>query len=550
MVNRGSTLAWVNAGMPTRRARARQLRVLLTLVLSVCSLLAVPPAGIAGARAEPFVNAALAEGAEGRVYVANEVSGTVSIIKTASHAVAATICLGSDAVDDLPGTPSAAFTAAPCNAELDHHRPFYDGHAGTHGLWLSDDGGTLLATNRLSSTVVALDANVALPCAATGCAEAVLAYTPVGREPHLATVRPGSGEAWVAIRGERQIDILALNHDRLRDTRLPPTERMPRTDTVQVGLGPSMITFTADGRLAFVAYGKDTLVDKLDARTRQVVASRPLPAALRFTPFGLVTPDDLELYLVHKGAGSLSILRTEDLSAVVQGLPLGPRPNHIFFVGNFAYITVGGPAPSDGNADPEGKVVVVDRTSHAIVRELTGSAWAGEPHGIWAAPEGGRLYIGHERGNRVTVLDTGDPNIAADDQIVGTITDPLMKQPIDIVSAAPTFGSPPNPPGGATRGGDLIEICHREGNGGWHEITVDSNAVAAHVAHGDVRPTAGRCPTAEPAGDRERNGLPGDEERGVGVDADGAAVSDSDKNRGDAAVSDSDKNRGGAEDSE
>ncbi len=31
-----------------------------------------------------------------------------------------------------------------------------------------------------------------------------------------------------------------------------------------------------------------------------------------------------------------------------------------------------------------------------------------------------------------------------------------------------------------------VTICHRTGNGGSHEITVDSHAVPAHLAHGDA----------------------------------------------------------------
>ncbi|RMA58914.1 putative metal-binding motif-containing protein [Ulvibacter antarcticus] len=35
--------------------------------------------------------------------------------------------------------------------------------------------------------------------------------------------------------------------------------------------------------------------------------------------------------------------------------------------------------------------------------------------------------------------------------------------------------------------GDKVDICHRKGNGTWHVINVSSNALAAHLAHGDVQ---------------------------------------------------------------
>ncbi len=173
-------------------------------------------------------------------------------------------------------------------------------------------------------------------------------------------------------------------------------------------------------------------MDRIDFATLRRVASQALPA--RFTPFGLVTPYDRELYLVHKGAGTLSILRTDDLSVVVAGLPIGPRANRVWFVGRFAYITVGGPAPSAAEGDPAGAVVIVDRERHAVVGALTGAAFTGEPHGIWGTPDG-RVYVGHERGNRVTVIDTGDPDDPADDRVAGTVGGPaealaFPKQPI------------------------------------------------------------------------------------------------------------------------
>ena len=206
--------------------------------------------------------------------------------------------------------------------------------------------------------------------------------------------------------------------------------------TIDTVRGPSMITFTSDGRFAFVCAGKQNRVDKIDAETRTVIASQTVPAA--FSPFCLVSPDDQEFYVVHKGAQKLSILRTRDLSFVVDGMLIGPCANHVFFVGKLAYITIGGPPPcAPAGSDREGKIVIVDRTTHKIVRELTGPAFTGDPHGIWAASDG-RLYVGHERGNRVTVIKTGNPDDPMDDAVEGTVTGSapdlaFMRQPIDIV---------------------------------------------------------------------------------------------------------------------
>lgn len=353
-------------------------------------------------------------------YVANEQTSTISVIDTATNSIVATICLGSDPA--IPGTPQPA---GPCNGEAQHHNPFYNGHVDPHGLWLTPDGAVLLVAARISGTVVAIDT----------ATNTVLGYTPVGREPHLATVRPRGREAWVAVRGESHINVLKLDADDLFDASRRRTDRMKIVDTIDTMRGPSMVSFTSDGRHAFVAAGKEARVDKIRASSRRIVASQALPAA--FTPFGLVTPDDQELYLVHKGAGTLSILRTDDLAFLATGMPIGARANHVYFVGKLAYITIGGPAPSAADPDPQGKIVVVDRATRAIVAELTGPVFSGDPHGIWASSDG-KLFVTHERGNRVTVIRTHDPDDPFDDVVEGTVTGPaadlaFMKRLIDIV---------------------------------------------------------------------------------------------------------------------
>lgn len=353
-------------------------------------------------------------------YVANEATSTISVIDTAKNSVVSTICLGSDPA--IPGTPQPA---GPCNGETQHHNPFYNGHVDPHGLWLTPDGAVLLVAARISGTIVAIDT----------ATHKVLGYTPVGREPHLATAHPGGREAWVAVRGESHVDILKLDRDDLFDSARRRTDRMEIVSTIDTMRGPSMVSFTSDGRFAFVAAGKEARVDKIDAISRQIVASQAVPAP--FTPFGLVTPDDQELYLVHKGAGSLSILRTEDLAFLTSGMPIGARANHVFFVGNLAYITIGGPAPSAANPDPEGKIIIVDRTTRNIVNQLTGPSFTGDPHGIWASSEG-KLFVTHERGNRVSVIRTNISDDPFDDVLEGSVTGSaadlaFMKRLIDIV---------------------------------------------------------------------------------------------------------------------
>jgi len=127
----------------------------------------------------------------------------------------------------------------------------------------------------------------------------------------------------------------------------------------------------------------------------------------------------------------------------VRDLAIGTCANHVFFLGKLAYITIGGPLPCAPAGAPtrQGKVVIVDRTTHRIVNELSGPAFTGDPHGIWATGDGRRLFVGRESANKVTVIDTGKADNPADDVVIATLD--VGKQPIDVVvSSHPAVVSP------------------------------------------------------------------------------------------------------------
>src|SRR5919109_1288475 len=114
----------------------------------VCAAAAVLAAVAFGQRGAGFAGS---KEVTGRAYVANEATGTVSVIDTDRDTIVGTICLGSDPA--IPGTPQPA---GPCNAERDHHQPLYNGHVDPHGLWLTPDASVLLVANRISGTIVAI----------------------------------------------------------------------------------------------------------------------------------------------------------------------------------------------------------------------------------------------------------------------------------------------------------------------------------------------------------------------------------------------------------
>jgi hypothetical protein len=86
--------------------------------------------------------------------------------------------------------------------------------------------------------------------------------------------------------------------------------------------------------------------------------------------------------------------------------------------------------------------------------------------------------------------------------------------------------------GGEHGGGHTpVTVCHREGNGSYHVITFDDDALSAHLAHGDIYPvpeggcpqeTAPECPNGDMNGAEEGCGSPATTEECPGGDMNGA----------------------------
>lgn len=328
--------------------------------------------------AATFVAMRLSGGAEaGTVYVANEISNTVSVIDTATNRVTATIPTG----------------------EENHHRPLYSGIIDAHGANLSPDGRLLVVTGRGSSNLLFIDT----------ATNRVVADVLVGREPHVPTFTPDGREAWVTIRGRDHIAVL--------DTRTFQVTRHIKTMD-----GPSMLWFSPDGRRAYIASQKEAILWMLDVPTFRVIS---VNVAGNFSPFIKVSPDGKEVWLTHKTVDKVSIVDADNLN-VLKVVDVGPRPNHVEFVRvggrDLVYVTIG-----KTNLPPDQRggenLWVIDRRSREVVKRLrTGGS---EAHGIWATPDGRFLYVGHEVSNDVAVVDT------ATDQVVATI--PVGKRPIDVV---------------------------------------------------------------------------------------------------------------------
>ena len=67
-----------------------------------------------------------------------------------------------------------------------------------------------------------------------------------------------------------------------------------------------------------------------------------------------------------------------------------------------------------------------------------------------------------------------------------------------LLGAGPALACAHSPGGGNPTGAHRVTICHVDGQGRYHKITVDRHAVPAHLAHGDKLPNAnGDCPAGQ-----------------------------------------------------
>jgi YVTN family beta-propeller protein len=375
-----------------------------------------------------------------RVFVANEDSNTMTVIDPRANAVETTINLTSFDEDPRPPFRFVTGGTVPTHAAM-IHKPLYHGAIDVHGTAPSPDGRLLATIGRGTSNVYLIDTvakrvvgNAPNPQAGpTTNPDRLASGVFVGREPHEATFSPDGREIWVTLRGEDRIAILDTEAA-LEQSRGEPVRAVRQfVPTIN---GPAIVWFSKDGRLAFVSSQKTSQLDLVAVHRGADGRSHPVRTATldlstqdppAFTPFIKVSPDGGELWCSHKLADRLSVVDTGEPHRVLDTIDLGrmARPNHLEFVENdrgravyasLARVDDGGPG---GVASSQ--IAVVDRSAAPGSRRAVGSFFTHgrESHGLWANPEGTRLYVAHEQdelpgtpnaGQTVaTAFDVSDP---------------------------------------------------------------------------------------------------------------------------------------------
>jgi YVTN family beta-propeller protein len=261
----------------------------------------------------------------------------------------------------------------------------------THDLALTRDGKRLFATNLASGRLSVIDTERMETIASI--------YT--GNRCHVVTLTNDNRQAWVANIGDDNISIVDTSIYRI-------------LGTIPVGKGPTGLTFSQDGRFAYVSNQGDKSVNVIDTTTHQIIKSIPVGA----NPHFLVLSPDGKIWGTNSGGTDIYVIdpATQEKVATFE---VGPQPQQIAFAykgiqGPNAYVTVGG----------ANKVIAVtaDPKNLRVVDQID----VGEgPNGIWANPEGTRLFVGHQISNDLRVVDTGTSKVIA--------SVPVGRKPIRVV---------------------------------------------------------------------------------------------------------------------
>jgi YVTN family beta-propeller protein len=261
----------------------------------------------------------------------------------------------------------------------------------THDLAISRDGRRLYATNLASGRVSVIDTRKMQTIASL--------YT--GERSHVVALTHDNNQVWVANIGENTVSIVDAANYRI-------------LGTIPVCKGPTGLAFSHDGRFAYVSCQGDQGVNVIDTASHQVIKTIPVGV----NPHFLVVSRSGHVWGVNTGGNDVYVLDPENHEKI-GSFTVGDKPQQIAFgykgtIGPLAYVTVGSQNKVVGLGGDPKNLKVMDEIS------------VGEgPNGIWSNPEGTRLFVAHDKGNEIRVIDTGTG------QTIATV--PVGRKPIRVV---------------------------------------------------------------------------------------------------------------------
>jgi YVTN family beta-propeller protein len=245
------------------------------------------------------------------VFVSNRGDGTIAVFDTATRTEL-----------DTDGNPTNGTTRIVAGLQ-------------PHGLAVTPDDRYLLVTNDGSNDVTVVSI----------AGFQVIGTVPaVGSGPHMVAITPDGREAWTGNINGGDVSILDVAKT-IADPAHAVVCATPGGSgsacRIPSGSGTESVTFTQDGKTAYVAAGNSNSVTVIDVRTRQVIrtlsiAGQPLRVAVR--------PDGHRAYVSQFSGTSIAVIDTatnllvpgEQITGVVDSLGMDfYAEGTAMFVGNF-----------------------------------------------------------------------------------------------------------------------------------------------------------------------------------------------------------------------
>lgn len=294
-----------------------------------------------------------------RVYTANQVSNTISVIDPSTDQLLGEISLGKP----YPNVLS----------------PLYRGQSLVHGLRYS--------AKRKMLAAVAIGSNALILISTEN--NKMLKTIYLGRSPHEPTFTPDSKQVWVSVRGEAYVSVVDV-------------DLMKEIKQIPVADGPGMISFSPDGTIAYVCSSFTPEVDIINTKSYQII--KKIPVVSPFSPNIFTSPKGDWVAMTHKDVGMVTVLNTKT-QTVAKVINTGAVTNHV----SFCYtnnklmmpVTVGG----------ENKVRIFDVADD--FKQTDTIKVDAVPHGIWASPDGKQLYVGLEFSDEVQHIDLQTMKVVA-----------------------------------------------------------------------------------------------------------------------------------------
>ncbi|HTE40463.1 MAG TPA: beta-propeller fold lactonase family protein [Steroidobacteraceae bacterium] len=311
-----------------------------------------------------------------RVFVTNEMSGTLSVIDGGSQRVVATLHLGkrprglkASPMGDFLYVALSGSPVIPPGADESKAPP---ADKAADGIGVVD-----LKTLRLVRTIRGVSDPEQLALSADGKrlyiasedtgmlrvievgTERVLVTMPVGEEPEGVTISPDGRFIYVTSEEDAQVSVVSTETNRL-------------IKQIKVGARPRFTVFSSNGARAYISGESDASVSVVDTKTLAVVHTLKL-AGENVRPMGLVlSPDDKTLFVATGRGGTLTAIDTQTYK-IGRAVSVGPRPWNIDISPDGKRIyTANGPSNDISIVDVNemkviGKIAVGDRPWGVVV---------------------------------------------------------------------------------------------------------------------------------------------------------------------------------------